>query len=142
MTPVEKFTEAASLKISLSISKIVDRNIAVRVTYTTESPHTINKSTQIADFSVVNQEPSKFFKLVDTTTLNMIPEGESDLTTYLTELLRTKTPDQQNITFWLPTPKDPGNSEDHTPIQTRIEKELRGELQQKAKLNPKDDAES
>ena len=45
VTPVEKFTEAASLIISHSMSTIIDRKIAVIVTNTTESPHTINKRT-------------------------------------------------------------------------------------------------
>ena len=53
VTPVEKFTKTASLIISYSISTLFDKKIAVRVTNTTESPYTINKSTQIADFSVV-----------------------------------------------------------------------------------------
>ena len=73
--------------------------------------------------------------------LSMIPEGDPDLITYLTELLRTNKPDQQTNTFWFPTSENPGNTEEHTPIQTRILKELR-ELQVKEKLNPKDDIES
>ena len=44
VTPVEKFTEAASLIISHSMSTIFDRKIAVRVTNTMESPYTINKT--------------------------------------------------------------------------------------------------
>ena len=71
----------------------------------------------------------------------MIPEGDPVVTTYLTELLRTNKPDLQKNTFWLPTPENPGNIEHHTPIQTRILKELR-ELQPKEKLNPKVDAET
>ena len=71
----------------------------------------------------------------------MIPEGDPDLTTYLNELLRTIKPEQQNINFWFPTTKTPGRTEDHIPIQTRILKELR-ELQEKEKLNPKNDVES
>ena len=71
----------------------------------------------------------------------MIPEGDPDLVIYLTELLRTNQPNQQNITFWFPTPENPGNTEDHTPIQTRILTELH-ELQRREKLNPKDDIES
>ena len=141
VTPVEKFTETASLIISHSMSKIIDRKIAVRVTNTTESPYTINKNTQIAEFSVVTPEQSKFIKPVDTTALSMIPEGDPDLVTYLTELLRTKKPDQQNIIFWFPTPKNPGNTEDHTPVQTRMLTEL-CELQRREKLNPEDDIES
>ena len=71
---------------------------------------------------------------------SMIPEGDPDLITYLTELLRTNKPDQQTNTFWFPTPENPGKTEEHTPIQTRIQKELH-KLQQKGKLNPKDDNE-
>ena len=59
----------------------------------------------------------------------------------MTELFKTKQPDQQDNTFWFPTPENPGKIEDHTPIQTRILKELR-ELQHKEKLNPKDSVES
>ena len=141
VTPVEKFTETASLIISHLMSTITDRKIAVRVTNTTESPYTINKNIQIAEFSVVTPEQSKFIKPVDMAVLSMIPEGDPDLTTYFTELLRTNKPDQQTNTFWFPTPENSGKTEEHTPIQTRILKELR-EFQQKEKLNLKDDNES
>ena len=141
VTPVEKFTETTSLIISHSMSTIIDRKIAVRVTNTTESPYTINKNTQIAEFSVVTSEQSKFIKPVDMAVLSMIPEGDPDLITYLTELLRTNKPDRQTNTFWFPTPENSGNTNEHTPIQTRILKEL-CELQQREKLNPKDDTET
>ena len=141
VTPVAKITEAVSLIISHSMATIFDRKIAVRVTNTTESPHTINKNTQIAEFSVVTLEQPKFIKPVDTAILSMIPEDDPDMVTYLTEQHRTKKPDQQNNTFWFPTPANPGSAEDHTPIQTRILTELR-ELQRREKLNPKDDIES
>ena len=127
--------------ISLSISTTIDRKIAIRVTNTTESPYTINKNTQVADFSVVIPEQSKSIKPVDTAILSMIPESDPDLVNYLTELLKTNKPDQQNNTFWFPTSENPGNTEDHTPIQTRILTEIR-ELQRREKLNPKDDSES
>ena len=61
VTPVEKLSEAASLIISHSMSTIIDRKIAVRVSNTTESPYTNNKNTQIAEFSVVTPEQSKFY---------------------------------------------------------------------------------
>ena len=141
VTPVEKFTENANLIISHSMSTIIDRKIAFRVANTTESPYTINKNAQIAEFSVVTPEQSKFIKPVDMAILSMIPEGDPDLMTYLTELLRTNKQDQQTNTFWFPAPENPGNTEEHTPIQIRILKVLR-ELQLKEKLNPKDDIAS
>ena len=121
--------------------QLFDRKIAVWVTNTTESPYKVNKNTQIAEFSVVTAEQSKFIKPVDTAILSTIPEGDPDLIIYLTQLLKTKKPDQQNNTFWFPTPENPGNTDDHTPIQTRILNEL-CELQLKEKLNTKDDIES
>ena len=69
VTPLEKFTETASLLISHSMSTIIDKRIAVRVTNTTESPYLIKKQTQIAQFSVVTPEQSKHIKPVDTAIL-------------------------------------------------------------------------
>ena len=141
VTPVGKFTEAVSLLISHAIATIIDKKTAVRNTNTTESPCLINKNTQTAEFSVVTPEQSKFIRPLDIAILGMIQEGDPDLTIYLSELLRTNKPEQQNNTFWFPTPEKHGNTEDHTPIQTRILKQL-PELQQKEKLNPRDDIDS
>ena len=141
VTPLEKFTETASLLISHSRSTIIDRRIAVRVTNTTESPYHIKKHTQIAEFSVVTPEQSQHVKPVDMAILSMIPQGDPDLTAYLNELLRTNKPEQQDSTLWFPTPERPGKPEDHTPIQTRILKEL-NELEDKEKLNPQESTES
>ena len=82
VTPLEKFTETASLLISHSRSTIIDKRVAVRVTNTTESPYLIRKHTQIAEFSVVTPEQSKHIKPVDMAILSMIPQDDLDLTTY------------------------------------------------------------
>ena len=141
VTPLEKFTETAILLISHPMSTIIDKRGAVRVTNTTESPYLIKKHTQIAEFSVVTPEQSKHIKPEDMAILSMIPQGNPDLTAYLNELLRTNKPEQQDNTFWFPTPEKPGNPEDHTPIQTRILNEL-NELKDKEKLNPQESTES
>ena len=75
---------------------------------------------------------------VGTAIFSMIPKGDPDLTTYLSEILRTGKPEQQNNPFWFPKPKNPGKIVDHTLMQTRILRELR-ELQEKKKLKPEDD---
>ena len=71
----------------------------------------------------------------------MIPQSDPDLTAYLNELPKTSKPEQQDNTFWFPTPENPGKPEDHTPIQTRILKEL-NELKDKEKLYPQESTES
>ena len=72
--------------------------------------------------------------------LSMIPQGDPDLTVYLNELLRTNRLEQQKNTFCFPTPENPRKFEDHTPIHTRIFKEL-NELKDKDKLNPQESTE-
>ena len=141
VTPLEKFTETASLLISHSMSTMFDKRIAVRVTKTTESPYLIKKHTQMAEFFAVTPEQSRHKKPVDMAILSMIPQGDPDLTAYLNELLRTNKPEQQNKTFWFPTTENPGTPADHTQIQTRILNEL-NELKVKERLNPKQSTES
>ena len=141
VTPLEKFTETASLLISHSMSTIIDKRIAVRVTNTTESPYLIKKHTQIAEFSVVTPEQSKHIKPVDMAILSMIPQDDPDMTAYLNELLKTSKSEQQDNTFWFPTPENPGKPEEHTPIQARILKEL-NELKERETLNRQESTES
>ena len=140
VTPLEKFRETSSLLVSHSMSTIINKRIAVRVTNTTESPYLIKKHTQTAEYSVVTPEQSKHIKPVDKAILSMIPQDDPDLTAYLNQLLRTSKPEQQNNTFWFPTPENPGKSEDHTPTQTRSLKELK-KLMEKEKLNPQESIE-
>ena len=124
VTPLEKFTETASLLISHSMSTIIDKRIAVRVTNTTELPYLYKKHTQIAVSSVVTPKQSKRNKPVHMAILSMSPQGDPDLTAYLNELLRKNKPEQQSNTFCFPTPEKPGKPEDDTPIQIKSLKEL------------------
>ena len=84
------------------MSTIIDKKIEVRLTNTTETPYLIknNTDTQIAEFSVVTPQQSKFNKPVDMAILSMILEEDPDPTTYLKELLRGNKPEQQINTFW------------------------------------------
>ena len=141
VTPLEKFTETASLLISHSMSTIIDKRIAVRVTNTRESPYLIKKHTQIAEFSVVTPQQSKHIKPVDMAILSMIPQDDLDLNAYIKELLRTSKPEQKDNTFSFPTPENLGKPEGHTPIQTRILNES-NELKDKEELNPQESTES
>ena len=137
VTSMGKLTEAASLLTSDSMSTIIDKKTAVKITNITEAAYSIKKNAQIADFSVVTPEQSKFIKQVDTAILSMSPEGDPNLATHLNELLKTNKPEQQRKASWFPAPKSLGKTEQHTPIQTGIHRGLR-ELREKEKLNPKD----
>ena len=141
VTPLEKFTKTAGLLIFQSMSTKTKRRIAVMVTNTMESPYLMKKNARIAEFSVVTPEQSKHIKPVDMTIFSMIPPSDLGQTAYLNELLRRNKPQQQNDTFWFPTLEKLGRSEDHTPKQIQLLKELIGP-KEKEKLNPQESTES
>ena len=96
VTTLETFSETKKLLTSHSMSTLLDKRIAVRVTSTKDSPRLIKKNTRIAEFSVVTPEQSKHFKPVYMAILSMIPQGDPVLTAHLNELLRMNKLEQQN----------------------------------------------
>ena len=75
-----------------------------QATNKTESQYLTKTNTQIAEFSVVTPEQFKNIKPVDTAILRLIPNGDLDLTAYLSELIRSERPENQTIIFWFSTP--------------------------------------
>ena len=91
---------------------MIDKKVAVTLPSTTDSPSLIKKSKQFAEFFVVTPEHSKLIKPVDMATLSMVPEDDSDLSSYLKDLQSTKKPEEHSKTFWFPMFENPGRTED------------------------------
>ena len=72
---------------------------------------------------------------------HLLNNSHDDAIQYISSLLRTTKNDEVNETYWFPTPQNPGNEKEHTPIQTRFLNELR-ELEQLEKLNPLENTNS
>ena len=60
VTPLERFTNTASLLISHSMSTKFDNKVAVRITKTADAAYMIRKYTPTAEFSVVTPDQSEF----------------------------------------------------------------------------------
>ena len=106
----------------------------------------INNTTHTPEFKQKNDLESQTSRIKETSPQVSGSDKESLLENQTRSIpvqwkLRRNKPDQQNNTFWFPTPENPGNTDDYTPIPTPILKELR-ELQPEEKLNPKDNAKS
>ena len=67
--------------------------------------------------------------------------NHGDAIHYINSLLKTAKTDEVNGTNWIPTAQNPGNEQEHTPIQTSILNEL-PELQQLDQINPMEDTNS
>ena len=96
----------------------------------------------MANFSILTPEETKHIRPVNLTSVrHLLNNNHDDAIHYINSLLKTSKLDEVNETYWFPTPQNPGNEKEHTPIQARILNELR-ELEQMEKLNPLETAES
>ena len=130
------------LLICPAISSTQNIKHMVQITNFLDHPYTLKKGTYIANFSILTPEQTKHIRPVNPTSVrHLLNNNHDDAIHYIKSLLKTSTIDDVNETYWFPTPKNPGNEKEHTPIQARILKELR-ELEQLEKLDPLENTES
>ena len=70
---------------------------------------------------------------VDIADVNLLTDHD-DVVTYIDALMQVERPDDKKEKIWFPTPENPGDAEEHSPIQKQILKELR-ELAELEKLD-------
>ena len=84
----------------------------------------------------MSPEEAKELKPFNTAALKVLTEDDSeDAINNINELPKTSDKASNNQNFWFPTPNDPGDPNTHTPIQSRILREIK-ELEEIQKLNP------
>ena len=114
----------------------------VQISNFLDHPYTLKKGKHIANFSILTPEQTKHIRPVNPTSVrHLLTNNHDDAIHYINSLLKASKTDESNETDWFPTPQNPGNEREDTPIQTRILNELR-ELEQSEKLNPLEDTNS
>ena len=128
--------------ICRAISSTQKNKHMVQISNFLDHPYTLKKGTHMAKFSILTPEQKKHIRPVNLTSVrHLLNNNHDDAIHYINSIFKTSKIDEVNETYWFPTPQNPGNEKEHTPIQTRIFNELR-ELEQLAKLNPLDNIES
>ena len=114
----------------------------VQITIFLDHLYTLKKGTHIANSSILIPERTKHIRPVNPTSVRHLLNNSHDKAIhYIKSFLKTSKTDEINETYWFPTPKNPGNENDHMPIQTCILNELR-ELEQLEQLDPIEDTNS
>ena len=130
------------LLICPALSSTQNNKYMVQISNFLDQPYTLKKGTHIANFSILTPEQTKHIRPVNPTSVRqLLNNSRDDAVHYINSLLKTSKDSEANETYWFPTPQKPGNEKEHTPIQTRILKELR-ELERLEKLNPLEDTNS
>ena len=119
------------LLICPALSSTQNNKHIVQISNFLDHPYTLRKGTHIANFSMLTPEQTKHIQPVNPTSgRHLLNNNHDDAIHYMNRLLKTSKDNEVNETYWFPTPQNPGNKKEHTPIQTRILNELR-ELEQK-----------
>ena len=138
--PLPQFDETATIIVAPALATAHNKRLNIRIANLTDFPHTIKSHTKLAELQILKPEDTKQIRPVDAAALKLL-EDPDDTHMYVNELMKSKESEQNDENFWFPTPENPGNEDEHTPIQRRILKEIR-ELIQKEQLDPTKDQES
>ena len=138
--PLPQFDETATIIVAPALATAHNKRLNIRIANLTDFPHTIKNHTKLAELQILKPEDTKQIRPVDAAALKLL-EDPDDTHMYVNELMKSKESEQNDENFWFPTPENPGNEDEHTPIQRRILKEIR-ELIQKEQLDPTKDQES
>ena len=138
--PLPQFDETATIIVAPALATAHNKRINIRVANLTDFPHTIKNHTKLAEMQILKPEDTKHIRPIDAAALKLLQDPD-DTHMYVNELMKSKEGEQNDENLWFPTPENPGNEDEHTPIQRRILKEIR-ELIQEEQLDPTKDQES
>ena len=130
------------LFICPALSSTQNNKHIVQISNFLDHPYTLKKGIHITNFSILTPEQTKHIRPVNPNSVrHLLNHNHDDAIHYMNSLLKTSKTDEVNETYWFPTPQNPGNDREHTPIQPRILNEIR-EIEQLEKLNTLEDTNS
>ena len=122
--PLPQFDETAKLMVAPAITTARDKRVAVKIPNTNDFPYTINPHTKLAELQILKPEETKSIRPVHKAALKLLTEHD-DVVAYVNALMQIEPPDNTEENFWFPTPKNPRDESEDTPIQQRILRKLR-----------------
>ena len=138
--PLPHFDENAKLIVAPAITTARDKRVAIKTANTTDFPDTKTPHTKLAELQILKPEETKLIRAVDIAALSLLIKHD-DVVAYVNAQMQVDSPEQTEEKIWFPTPENPGNVSEHTPILQRILRELR-ELHRLEELDPKQDEKS
>ena len=142
LQPSDLLHDEGDITFCPALVTLNDGNITIPVNNFTDHPYKLKKGLHIASFSVMTPEQMKYVKPVDpASTWHLLQNDQEQAAHYVSSLIKTNRNSQNPENYWFPTPENPGNPEEHTPIQKRILRELQA-LQDLESLDPTKDEES
>ena len=141
LQPSNALTEDGDVAFCAALVTLTSGQVEIPLNNITDHPYTLKRGSHIANFSVMTPGQMKYVKPIDpVTTWHLLQDDPENAAFYVSSLIKSSKPDDFKESYWFPTPEDPGDPQQHTPIQKRILKEILN-LQELEKLNPQGDPE-
>ena len=134
LQPSNNLTDDGDIAFCAALVTLTNGQVSVHLNNFTDSPYTLKRGTQVANFTVLTPEQMKYVKPID-------PDNPENAAYYASSLIKSTKTEDLKENYWFPTSEDPGDPQHHTPFQKSILSELIN-LQELEKLNPQDDPES
>ena len=142
LQPSNTLTEDGDIAFCAALVTLTTGQVEIHLNNFTDHPYTLQGGSHVANFSVMTPGQMKYVKPIDpVTTWHLMQDNPENAAFYVSSLIKSSKQEHFHETHWFPTPEDPGDSQQNTPIQKRILTELQN-LQELEKLNPQDDPES
>ena len=142
LQPSELLREEDDITFCPALVTLNDGSISIPVKNFTEHPFIFKKGLHIASFSVMTPEQMKYAKPFDpVSTWHLLQNDQDQAAQYVSSLIKTNKNPHNSENFWFPTPENPGNPDEHTPIQKRMLRDLQA-LQDLDTVDPNKDEES
>ena len=123
--PTEQYSGEHQLVVASSLSTATNSKIETRVTNTSPNPFTLKKNANVAEFTILSPQEAKQLHPLNSAALKVLAEDNTEQALeYVNELLKSSEKPQTTQNFWFPTPDNPGDPASHTPIQSRILREI------------------
>ena len=142
LQPSNALTEDGDITFCAALVTLTSGQVEIHLNNFTDHTYTLKRGSHVANFSVMTPGQMKYVKPVDpVTTWHLLQDNPENAAFYVGSLIKSAKPEDFRENYWFPTPEDPGDPQQHTPIQKRILTELLT-LQELEKINPQDDPES
>ena len=142
LQPSNALTEDGDVAFCAALVTLTSGQVEIPLNNFTDHPYTLKRGSHIANFSAMTPGQMKYVKPIDpVTTWHLLQDDPENAAFYVSSLIKSSKPEDFKESYWFPTPEDPGDPQQHTPIQKRILKEILN-LQELEKLNPQEDPES
>ena len=108
LQPSNNLTDDGDIAFCAALVTLTNGQVWVHLNKFTDSPYTLKRGTQVANFTVVTPEQMKYVKRIHlVTTWHLLQDNTENAAYYASSLIKSNKPEDFKDNYWFPSPEDP-----------------------------------